>query len=381
LARPARFGSMASMDGSNSPIPKPRWYRLTPDRLLVALLAAVALLFLADRLELFGLQRGSGWNVLTAVGLVLAAVLVGLFWFGVGLLLKRPFQFSLRSLLLFVLACAVACSWIAKRLHETRREQAAMAVYGCPHGYHEMDGPDWITRHFRKVRILQLVGRPIPDYDFVHLRAFSNLQELSFSRSRVGDADLVHLKGLTSLEHLSLYNTKVTDAGLVHLKGLTSLKYLNLFATKLTDAGLVHLKGLTSLESLLLDHTKVTDAGLVHLRGLTNLKMLDFRGTQITDDGLQLLKGLTKLKELRLQGTQVTDEGVKKVQEALPNCDIFYLPLLARLSDLNCASGASSFSPALDIPVLPRLSDLNFASEASSFRPASVTDRATGSKW
>ncbi|MEE2707362.1 MAG: hypothetical protein VX988_09940 [Planctomycetota bacterium] len=34
------------------------------------------------------------------------------------------------------------------------------------------------------------------------------------------------------------------------------------------------------------------------------------------------LKGLTDLQSLTLLGTQVTDAGVKKLQQALPNCDI-----------------------------------------------------------
>jgi hypothetical protein len=47
-------------------------------------------------------------------------------------------------------------------------------------------------------------------------------------------------------------------------------------------------------------------------------------GTPITDDGLVHLKDLTRLKELRLYHTQVTDEGVKKLQEALPKCEIYH---------------------------------------------------------
>jgi len=34
------------------------------------------------------------------------------------------------------------------------------------------------------------------------------------------------------------------------------------------------------------------------------------------------LKGLTNLEQLHLLGTKVTAGGVKKLQQALPNCDI-----------------------------------------------------------
>ncbi|MGO8751435.1 MAG: hypothetical protein ACLQNE_36270 [Thermoguttaceae bacterium] len=44
--------------------------------------------------------------------------------------------------------------------------------------------------------------------------------------------------------------------------------------------------------------------------------------TQVTDSDLECLKGLTHLQELHLKCTQVTDQGVKKLQQALPNCQI-----------------------------------------------------------
>ena len=98
--------------------------------------------------------------------------------------------------------------------------------------------------------------------------------------------------------YLDLKYTKVADAGLVHLEGLPRLTTLNLIGTKVTDVGLEHLVGLAKLESLNLTYAKVTDAGLVHLKGLTNLE------------------------QLHLLGTKVTAGGVKKLQQALPNCDI-----------------------------------------------------------
>ncbi len=138
------------------------------------------------------------------------------------------------------------------------------------------------------------------------------------------DAELKHLKGLTSLQHLFLSETKVTDAGLEHLKGLTKLQSLFLTDTKVTGAGLVHLKGLTSLQELWLHRTKVTDTGLVHLKGLTSLESLILSSTKVTDAGLEHLKGVTKLRWLRLGDAKVTDEGVKKLQRALPNCNIHH---------------------------------------------------------
>ena len=46
--------------------------------------------------------------------------------------------------------------------------------------------------------------------------------------------------------------------------------------------------------------------------------------SNVTDAGLAYLQGLKGLQELELGDTNVTDEGVKKLQQALPNCQIHH---------------------------------------------------------
>ena len=75
---------------------------------------------------------------------------------------------------------------------------------------------------------------------------------------------------------------------------------------------------------VVLDDTEATDACLEHLKGMTNIDILQLNGTKVTDACLEHLEGLTNLGFLRLKNTNVTPEGVKKLQEALPNCDIMY---------------------------------------------------------
>ena len=60
-------------------------------------------------------------------------------------------------------------------------------------------------------------------------------------------------------------------------------------------------------------------------RQLARLPYLDelvVRGDGVTDAGLEHLEGLTQLRRLTLEHSKVTDEGVRKLQLALPNCEI-----------------------------------------------------------
>jgi hypothetical protein len=79
-----------------------------------------------------------------------------------------------------------------------------------------------------------------------------------------------------------------------------------------------------TIEVVRLEHTAVTDADLRHLKGLRSPSYLDLTNTQITDAGLVHLEGLNSLVWISLRETQVTSEGVKKLQKALPDCEIVY---------------------------------------------------------
>ena len=54
--------------------------------------------------------------------------------------------------------------------------------------------------------------------------------------------------------------------------------------------------------------------------------MLLLGDTQVTDAGLVHLQRLTQLRWLLLHNTKVTDEGVRKLQQALPDCQIVLIP-------------------------------------------------------
>jgi len=151
--------------------------------------------------------------------------------------IRRPFQFSLRTLLVLVTLCAIPCSWVAWEREWARKRREAI------------------------VAIRKLGGEVLSDYLF---------------------ADTTHT--------VFLNNTQATDADLEQLEGLTNLKCLQLDGTQITDAGLKHLGGLKQLYWLHLSKTNITDAGLERLRGLNELRWLFLDGTQVTDDGVKTLQ-------------------------------------------------------------------------------------------
>jgi len=219
----------------------------------------------------------------------------------------RWYQFSLRTLLIVTLVLSVFFGLVGSRIQRARKNRELHA---------EIQDRGWRAYGVRE--------RPLWQNGILHdpgpVWAVGGDSEFD-------DSGLMHLKEMTDrrglyLEGLYLEGTQVTDAGLVNLKDMTGLVMLRLADTQITGSGFVYLKELTNLEDLVLYDTKVTDAGLEHLTGLTNLDWLALGGTQVTDAGLVHLKHLTSLTSLILLDTQVTEEGVKKLQEALPNCEI-----------------------------------------------------------
>ena len=223
---------------------KPRWYRFTPDRFLIVLLAAVLLVWLADRFGLLGLARDSGWNVLLAIAIVCLGMLGGLIWLGVSLLLRRRFQFGLKSVLVLTVIVAILCSWFTvKKQQADRQEEAVKAIQ-------------------------ELGGRVMYDHQLPRGQFPGQKRFLEDAVARVA----TYSRNLVGTDFLS-YAVDVAFCG-----------------PQVTDAGLMHLEELTDLKMLILNGTQVTDAGLVHLNGLTNLIRLDLKDTQATDDGVEKLQ-------------------------------------------------------------------------------------------
>ena len=152
----------------------------------------------------------------------------------------RWFQFSLRSLLIFVTLCAIPCSWLAVKLQQAKRQREAVAEIVKANGAVYYDWECDKDGH----RSIAFPWRPTPTWwqNLLGDDLFQSVTRVNLPSGQVTDADLEHLKYLSQLEVLLIDNTQVTDAGLENLKGLKHLNRLYLSETKVTDEGIKRLQ-------------------------------------------------------------------------------------------------------------------------------------------
>ncbi len=327
--------------------PRRRWWLLAVDGLLLAVLAAAVgwMLLLSSH----GLSASFEVRLTIAV---LVLVLVGQAMLRRLLRPGQRFQFSLRTLLLFVLVCCYGLGLLTPIfMHRSavRQLRNLGAFVKCE----KPTTPIWLRSFvgkelFAEVEDVSLSGGVANDEGIaraahllrrlngrLRLHLFNpsmsddglkllcevpNLQFLRLHNSRVTDAGLRHLGRLPSLEVLDLgagrvgdgaQGTLFTDIGLANLADATKLRALRLYRTRITGARLAELSGLTELRVLRISDAPLEDAhleGLVHLRNLECLQLLN---TPTSDTGLVHIGRLTHLKNLWLNETQVTDAGLE----------------------------------------------------------------------
>ncbi len=173
---------------------------------------------------------------------------------------RRWFQYSLRTLLVFVTVCALACSWLAVKMRQAERQREAAKAIEKLGGQVFWDSkasrrPAWLRKlvdsvFFDSVRSVDLSGTKVTDVELEYITKLSQLRELSLNESKITDARLAKLKALSQLQRLGIEDAEVTDPGLEHLGGFSQLQDLDLASTRVGDAGLKHLKGLSQLQSL-----------------------------------------------------------------------------------------------------------------------------------
>jgi len=305
-----------------------RWYHFTPDRFLLGLLLAIGFLLLSEWFCWFPFNERKGWTVLLAIALVGAELAIMLLWFIGAMILRRRFQFSIRSLLVLVVVVAIPCSWFMTKLREARKIRETAAAIRKAEG--------WVEYYFSLGDELGAVpcdGPPGPAWlrDLVGVEFLAEITEagqrmhtgIRVTDDLIDDEEMALLGSCAEIKALHLGGSDITNDGLKHIVGMTKLEYLTLHYTQITDEGLEHLRGLSKLSRLNLSDTSVGDRGIKHIEGLENLRELWLDNTRLTDDGLKHLEGLRNLHTLSLPHDECTQAGVEKLQRALPDCEIF----------------------------------------------------------
>jgi hypothetical protein len=248
------------------PTRKRRWFRLTPDRLILGLLAVEGLLWLSNWLCWPTWQKG--YAVLATAATVGVVLLAMFLWFVAALAFRLRFQFSLRSLLILSVVVALPSGWMAAEAKQARRQSVMVA------------------------KVLALGGSVGDEWWF---GLYVAGEERGWARKFFGD-EFFHDATKLGFDGAALDDERL--ARLCNIDGMETAPYL------------------------WIEGTKISDAGLGALRRLAGLRTLGLRGSAITDAGLEHVKALGTLRFLDVSDAKVTDSGVKRLQESLPECRI-----------------------------------------------------------
>ena len=381
-----------------------RWFDPAPNWLAAGLLAATGFLFLSEKFRWFGFNSHKGWTVLVAVVLVGVALLAFFLWWGVGLIFRLRFQFSIRFLLALFIVVALPFAWFAaevQRASAQRRAADAITRNGS-NVFYDSDGTQeksepagaslgaaWLDTIFGKdffgtvvavsarddsclaqlkhlpcVHAIRAPFAEITDSGLRSVAAVRGLEKLDIEGSAITDDGLRVLGDLTELRELRVGSTRITDNGLWCLRKLNKLETVDLDGNGgITDAGMNHLRGLLTLRRLFLGFTRVTDAGVEELSALQELEEIDLNATRVGDRGLKAMQAMRKLRVLKVAGTEVTDVGIGYVSE------------LPEIHELNIVSTAVTDA---GLRYIARLKKLRLLRLGSMFRSRQVTSDGIG---
>ena len=129
---------------------------------------------------------------------------------------RRWYQYSLRTLFVFMVLCAIACSWFAVKMQRvSEREETVRAI--------RKEG-GWVWYDYKRNAAPGSTPEPPGPLWMRKLLGDNFFAKVVVARAPLG-VRLEHWKGLTDLEVIDL-KRPVTDADLEYLKELTKLKEL-----------------------------------------------------------------------------------------------------------------------------------------------------------
>jgi hypothetical protein len=302
----------------------PRWLYLTPDRLALGGLLTVVYLRVAQPMGWYGVIPNKGWTEIRAAMIIAYVAGCTAASIVLGRMLRRPVQFSVRSILMAMVGVAIVAGWLTEGIGPASRQQRAVASldqFGA-HVNRSRPGPsppEWQLRllgedYFATVTHVDFRSRPVPDGAIALLVDCPGIESVDLTRASISNEGLRHFASIRSLQVLNLSDTGVDDEGMRHLAHLTSLRILDLSNTAISDAGLAHLRNCRGMRRLSLNgNSRITGCGLENLSRMPRLEGLSVCCTGLTDEGLRRMPKLHRLHDLSLSRTRITDAGTAEL--------------------------------------------------------------------
>ena len=260
------------------------------------------------------------------------------------------FQFSLRTLAIFMLLVGVGFGSLGRLIHRAREQSAKVATlrsFGVTIGYagefriddigtvcfFEDVHPWWKRKlvnwcgedFFASVQSLRAFGPPPVSQrdrrEFWRLAAsFPELRKLEVSESWFDPVGMARCRGKTSIKSFVLIHATPTNDDLTTIGTLTELRHLHLAggfrrSPLLDDQAIASLDSLKDLRSLVFSGYRISDKSMSRIATHHKLQSLGLVNTQITDDGARSLATLTELRTLNLQGTHITDRTLANLSD------------------------------------------------------------------
>lgn len=267
---------------------------------------------------------------------------------------RRWFQFSLRTLLVFVLLVGIGMSWFAVKVRQAREQKEVVEAISQAGGsvlydwvYSYDYDPNEIPKPPGPIILRKLFGDdfldtvveveiqcgdpvtgtapPLPTGFLDHLEQLPELRTLLLDDAEISADDMRRISELSSLERLTLASASFREDGWEHVKEPSRLTELDLSGSRISDGAMTYFGRLRDLNWLDLSFSNAADDGLQHLRGLTRLRFLNLEQCHlITDAGLAQLTEMKELETLNLNTTSVTEAGWKHFQ-AFPKLEELHI--------------------------------------------------------
>ena len=191
-----------------------RWFRLTPDRCVLGLLALEGFLLLSAWFRWFPFNQHKGYAVLITIASVGVFLLLMFLWFLAALIFRRRFQFSILSLLLLAVVVAIPCSWLATEMQAAKKQGEAAKVMntGQDEGAFYDYQYQWDQESGQRV-LLPDEGPPTSGWleQLLGTDFFRRVVLVEIKSETALDERLQRLEDLPALKELGIWNQPVTD--------------------------------------------------------------------------------------------------------------------------------------------------------------------------